>query len=238
LHRIMRRATYTTVILLMAAFATAVAVNAAARRSRFIPPRVVYAGDIAYPPRSVAAGLVTFSVSLDSSGHAGNIQTIRDVPSLTAPAFVAVTGWTFQPAEFEGKSVASLLPVDILFNPGNVAFNRVPHVAAAPVAYGDAQAYVPPQVESCVYAPFPAKVLVGGPVVLDVLVSKSGRVQHAAVIYNTPSLSRPAISAVKNWEFTPAQFHGKPVTADVVVAFVFRSVTITTPYGSVPAPGA
>jgi hypothetical protein len=39
----------------------------------------------------------------------------------------------------------------------------------------------------------------------------------------------PAIAAVKTWTVNPATFNEKKLDAKLVVAFVFRSPTISTP---------
>jgi hypothetical protein len=54
-------------------------------------------------------------------------------------------------------------------------------------------------------------------------------VKKATPIRSVPSLTEPAIAAVKNWTINPATLNEKKLDATVVVAFVFRSPTISTP---------
>jgi Gram-negative bacterial TonB protein C-terminal len=227
-------------ILLALVLVASVAARSQPQQPAFVPPHAVVASDIEYPIKSVASGLVSLSVGLSSSGHIDHLQPIRDVPSLTAPSVDAVQGWTFTPAMLDGRAVASTISVNVLFNPGNAAFGsaRLPDAQSA-VGQGNEQEYIPPEVASAVYAVYPMNVVVvvAGPVVFDVRVGKSGKMISASRIYTTPSLTTPALSALKKWRFTPGRFRGSPVVADTVVAFVFRSPRITTPFGLFPDSG-
>jgi outer membrane biosynthesis protein TonB len=171
-------------------------------------------------------------VGLDEDGHVADVQTIRDVPPLTAAALLAVKGWTFEPATLGAKAVASRIAIQVLFNPGNEAFGQAPPLATAANNTAQDQDYVSPRIQSAVYAHYPAQTLLSGAVVLDAQIGRSGRVGKATPVYTTASLVDAAAAAVKKWRFTPGQFKGSPVRSNVVVAIVFRSSTISTPYGS------
>ena len=67
-----------------------------------------------------------------------------------------------------------------------------------------------------------------GAVVLDVAMDKYGQVKKVDLIRDVPSLSPEAIATVKRWTINPATFNGKPITSKLIVAFVFRSPTMTT----------
>ena len=86
----------------------------------FIPPDVVTAGEIPYPPDSIASGIVTVSINLEAAGQVQNVQVLRDIPSLTDPTVTAVKTWTFAPGKLEGKPVASSLNVSVVVIPGNL----------------------------------------------------------------------------------------------------------------------
>jgi hypothetical protein len=216
-------------LLLFAALQTVPAQQAG---SDFVPAHCLSASDIPYPIDTSTSGLVSFQVSLDDAGYVTDVQTARDVPPLTGAALVALKGWTFAPATLSGKTVASRINVDVLFNPGNAAFGHTPPLAAAAPAGNAAETFAPPRLQSAVYAAYPVNTLVSGPVVFDAQVGRSGRVVRATAVYTTPSLVSPAMFAVKKWRFAPGQFHGTAVASSTVVAFVFRSSTISTPYGS------
>src|SRR5215831_1635999 len=70
---------------------------------KFVPPDVVTAGDIAYPPNTTATGMVSLVVGVDESGHAAQVQVLQDVPPLTAAAQAGVGQWAFQAAHANGK---------------------------------------------------------------------------------------------------------------------------------------
>jgi outer membrane biosynthesis protein TonB len=68
-----------------------------------------------------------------------------------------------------------------------------------------------------------------GTVVLDLTVGKSGEVKKLIPIRPVPSLTSAAISAVQKWTINAATFHGKAIASKIVIAFVFRLPTVTTP---------
>jgi len=220
--------------LLLAAFA----LLAQSSRGTFVPPRATYATDLNYPVESSTAGLVSLSVGLDRDGHIVSSETLRDLPALTARSLISVNNWTFTPATLDGKQTESVIAVDILFNPRNVASAPVHLDAPMRPARQMIPDYVPVQVESAVFAANPADTLTSGPVVLDVLVGASGRVQNASAIYGSPPLTGAAISAVEQWRFIPAHFRGASFPATVAVVFVFRPPPLPNPPGSAPPPQA
>ena len=68
-----------------------------------------------------------------------------------------------------------------------------------------------------------------GAVVLDAAVDKYSQVKKVDLLRDVPSLSPEAIATVKRWTINPATFSGKPIASKLIVAFVFRSPTMTTP---------
>ncbi len=83
----------------------------------FIPPDILTASDIPYPATTVAAGVVTLAVNLDGTGQIMNVQTLRDIPTVTTQATIALQNWTYAPATLNGKQVPSTLIVNIVFDP-------------------------------------------------------------------------------------------------------------------------
>ena len=95
-------------------------------KANFTAPAIVYAGDDNYPANSDAAGLVTLCVGLDASDRVEDVRTLRDIPSLTLPAFLAMNDWTFATAVLVSKPKASRISVNLLFSPLEVLLNNVP----------------------------------------------------------------------------------------------------------------
>jgi len=88
--------------------------------------------------------------------------------------------------------------------------------------------YLPPEVAVGSFASYPVNSVAQGTVVLDVTVDKYGNIKRTDVIRDVPSLTPEAITAVKRWTISPATFNGKAITSKLIVAFVFRSPTMTT----------
>ena len=118
--------------------------------------------------------------------------------------------------------------VEVVFNPGN-SLNQsmtVPPVAPTPPPFP--AGYLPAEVAVGSFASYPVNSVAVGTVVLDVTVSKDGTLKNVAVIRDVPSLTSGAMAAVKRWTINPATFNGKAIISKLVVAFVFRSPTMTT----------
>jgi TonB family protein len=200
-----------------------------ARSHGLVTPNVSRASDIPYPIDTMASGIVTLSLYLGAAGQVQNVQVLRDIPSLTSPANMAAKIWTFTPATLEGSPVPSTLSVSVVFNPGNLqsqSLNLPPVQATSPP---NPPGFLPPEISAASYASYPVNSVATGSVVLDVTVDKSGQITKVTAIRGVPSLNSRAISAVKTWTINPATFNGKAITAKVIVAFVFRSPTITSP---------
>jgi TonB family protein len=219
-------------LLLTASLVVATLARAQRQRPKFIPPHIISATNINYPIDTLAAGMVTLNVELDDGGRVRNAQVLRPVPALSGAALVAVNRWTFSPALQDGMPEPSTITVNILFNPGYL-FPRpvpLPPMVAQPGPGRETHIeFAPPQVATAQYAQYPVRSIATGPVVLDVTVHSTGSIQRVTPVLGVPSLVKPATAAVRRWTFTPAKLNDAPVDADTVVAFVFRSPTITNP---------
>ncbi|MGH9748215.1 MAG: energy transducer TonB [Candidatus Acidiferrales bacterium] len=195
---------------------------------RFVAPDITAAGDIPYPVEIVGAGLVTLSLNLSVAGQPPAVQVLRDVPGLTSLTSSIVAGWTYTPGKLDGNAAPSTINIEVVFNPGD--FNgqnlKVPPVAPAPPPFP--AGYLPAEVAVGSYASYPMNSVATGAVVLDVLVDKNGNAKKIGVVRDVPSLTREAIAAVKRWTINPATFNGKPIASKLVVAYVFRSPTVST----------
>jgi hypothetical protein len=64
----------------------------------FIPADVLTVSDIPFPATTVAAGVVTLAINLDGAGQITNVQALRDIPTVTGQAMLALQNWTYAPA--------------------------------------------------------------------------------------------------------------------------------------------
>jgi hypothetical protein len=218
-----------TLMALLASLTAAPTSSVFAYGHDFVPPDAVTAGEIPYPPDSVASGLVTVSINLDAAGQVQNVQVLRDIASLTDPTVAAVKSWTFAPGKLDGKPVASSLNVSVVFNPGDLRTQNLDLAPLQPTPPPDPPGYLPPEIATASYANHPINSVAAGTVVLDVTVGKSGEIKRLLSIRAVPSLTSPAISAVKGWTLNAATFSGKAISSKLIIGFVFRPPTATTP---------
>jgi outer membrane biosynthesis protein TonB len=197
----------------------------------FTPPDILTASDIPYPATTVAAGVVTLAVNLDATGQIMNVQTLRDIPTVTTQATLALQNWTYAPASLNGKPVPSTLIVNIVFDPAFLESNNIP--LGPPESFQPpnpkATSYTPPQLFTATFPPYPANGLSSGAVVLDVTVSSQGKIAHVATVRDMPTLTAAAAAALQNWSFSAAVYGNTPLASKVVVAMVFRNPATAPP---------
>ena len=222
----LRHAALAAIVLCAALFAVPSAGISA--KDRFVPPDVASATDIPYPVEVLAAGLVTLSANLSASGQADNVQVLRDVPGLTSVASSLVKSWSYTPGKLDGHPAPSTLTIEVVFNPGNTLNENLKIGPVAPSPPPFPKGYLPPEIAVASYVPYPVNSVGIGAVVLDLTVYKYSEVKKVDILRDVPSLSAEAIATVKRWTINPATFKGKPIPSKMIVAFVFRSPTMTT----------
>jgi TonB family protein len=197
----------------------------AGKPPQYGPPDILSASNIPYPVDTLAVGAVSLLLNLDSNGQIQNVQIVRDFPSLTSSVQNVVTTWTFRPAALKGNPVASEISLTVIFNifnPAGGAASQSLVLAPAQSTFPDASQFTPPQITQASFANYPAASVAQGTVVLDVTVSRAGQPKQIRVINDVPALTQQAVSAVKTWGFNAATIHGRPVPAQIVIAFVFQ----------------
>jgi hypothetical protein len=197
-------------------------------RDRFVPPDITSASEIPYPVEVLASGLVTLALNISVTGQPPDVQVLRDIPGLTSLTSSIVKGWSFTPGKLDGNATPSTITVEVVFNPGDSLNQsmKIPPVAPTPPPFP--AGYLPPEVSVGSFALYQPNSVGVGTVVLDVTIDKYGTVKKTDVIRDVPSLTPEAIAAVKRWTINPATFNGKAIISKLVVAFVFRSPTMTT----------
>jgi outer membrane biosynthesis protein TonB len=82
--------------------------------------------------------------------------------------------------------------------------------------------FKPPEVTSASDIPFPIQSIADGVVVVDASLDDKGAITGTSVVRDVPSLTSPAISAIRTWKFSPAMRLGKSEPSTMRVAVVFR----------------
>jgi TonB family protein len=197
--------------------------------SHFVPPEITAASDIPYPFDNIASGLVSLAVNVSAGGQVQNVQVARDIPGLTAAATNAVNTWNFTPGKLDGVAVPSTINVQIVFNPGTPQTQGLQLPPGALVTPPLPAGYMPPQMAQAFYAVYPPNSVATGTVVLALMINKFSEVKQVTPIRSLPSLTEQAIASVKTWTINPATMNEKKLNANVIVAFVFRSPSNSTP---------
>ena len=223
------RQNFTRVLAAVLLFYAATTETKISATSHFVPPDITSATDIAYPINNIASGLVSLQVGLTATGQVENVLAVRDIPGLTARAISAVTSWTFTAGKLDGQAVESTINVHVVFNPGTPQNQNLQLTPGAPVPQPNPPGYLPPTLSQISYAVYPPNSIAQGAVVLDLHIDKSGQIKKITTIRAIPSLTAAAISAAKTWSLNPAKLNDKPQDAKLVIAFVFRSPTISNP---------
>ena len=197
-------------------------------RDRFVPPDVTSASEIPYPVEVLASGLVTLALNISVAGQPPDVQVLRDIPGLTSLTSSIVKGWKFSPGKLDGNAAPSTITVEAVFNPGDSLNQSMKIAPVAPTPPPFPAGYLPPEVSVGSFALYQPNSVGVGTVVLDVTIDKYGAIKKTDVIRDVPSLTPEAIAAVKRWTINPATFNGKAIISKLVVAYVFRSPTMTT----------
>jgi Gram-negative bacterial TonB protein C-terminal len=94
---------------------------------------------------------------------------------------------------------------------------------AACANQGFAQAlFKPPEVTLASDIPYPIQSIADGVVVLDASLNDKGVLTGITAVRDVPSLTSPAISAIRTWKFSPATKLGRPEPSTMRVAVAFR----------------
>lgn len=93
--------------------------------------------DIPFPATTVAAGVVTLAINLDGTGQITNVQTLRDIPTVTDQAMLAFTA-TFPPYPANGNGAGAVVLDATINNKGSITqvttVLDIPGLTAAAVA--------------------------------------------------------------------------------------------------------
>ena len=75
-----------------------------------------------------------------------------------------------------------------------------------------------------VYPPLARAARSEGTVILEAVIDASGQVESVRVLRGVPLLDQSAVTAVQQWQFTPARLNGQavPVVMTVTVTFTLK----------------
>jgi len=201
--------------------------RASAQRT-YSPAEVTSAGDAYTSFNVVFDGLFVLDVEIGDDGGVRRIEPLRNPGGMFETAKNLVSGWKFRPASKGGKPRASRLTVAFVYRPPNyIAFGAVPVKDFSPVIPSErsndcCKGYAPVGVLSFAYPDYPVNSVAWGSVILQATVDSTGGVESVDVLHGMPNFDRFAREALKNWRFRAARASGRPVTAKIVIAFIFQ----------------
>jgi TonB family protein len=192
---------------------------ALAAASAFEPARLQQGAIPEAPPATVGGGEVLLEVEVDTSGRAAQIRVLRDTVPFGDLLKGAVAGWSFSPAEAEGRPVASRALVAGLFRPPALQYGpslgEAPRdVAAASEAVAFPSSVVPP--------PYPPDRVGDAVVLVETEIAADGRVTSARIVRGAPGFDDVAEQTARQWRFRPARRAGSPTRAYAYLVFGFR----------------
>jgi len=84
---------------------------------------------------------------------------------------------------------------------------------------------VPPFAQKKVAATMPGIQLAGeqGPVFVSGVIDEAGKLQSLRTVRAQDARSQPAIHALQQWQFLPAQLDGRPVASKVLIGVTIRA---------------
>jgi hypothetical protein len=204
------------------------------RGTRFHPAHTVAVTEVRNgdPILGLAGGTVWLEVMVDENAKIENVTTRRGIEGLTPHVVRWVRTWTWKAAELDGSAMSSIVGVAVTVNlPSSpISPPLFPLKESLDPARSPSQ-FLPPQLISAVSPMYPNTNLLYNAVALDVTVNEMGEPAKVQVLRDVPPLTAAAIDSLKAWKFAPASLDGKPVTAQVTLAFVYRSPANNFPLG-------
>jgi TonB family protein len=195
----------------------------------YSPAQVTSAGDAYTPYTIVLDGLFVMDVNIGDDGSIEKIESLRNPGAMMGAAETAVRTWKFQPALAGHKARASRMTVAFVYRPGTLpTFGAAPTEGFTPVipsAHADdaSKDYAPVGILSFAYPDYPINSVASGSVVLQATVDDEGNVKNVGVLHGMANFNQFAQGALKNWRFQAATGRGRPVTSNIVVAFIFQA---------------
>lgn len=191
---------------------------AAALASEPVEPKLVRKTQPVFPPEVKAAritGVVRLELTVSAEGKTENILPISGHPALADAAVEAVRQWEFEPAQVDGKPVASRAHIEVNFELDR-SFAKAPQEVKGTLQMTRLIAQAKPA-----YPPDAKAKGVSGKVRLRAIIAADGTVDTVRVLDGNPMLVPAAVDAVKQWKYEPARVEGEavPVITEIDVNF-------------------
>ena len=170
------------------------------------------------PYGASAAGIVLLDVAVDASGVVGDVKVLQDVPPFTDLIRGRLSTWRFHAARDGDKTASTRVLVAGVFMPAMLQF-PAPTQPLVPDSDPDVAIPFPTNVS---FAPYPAKAMNDGGVMVEVWLSADGVVQDARTVGGTPGFGESSRSTAKKWTFRPASRKRANVPARAYLFFSFR----------------
>ena len=200
-----------------------------------------------YPEIAQAAGIqgvVIIETLIGEDGAVREATVLRPVPMLDQAAIDAVLRWKYTPTLLNGQPVPVIMTVTVTFTlnnasqaaqsaaqqvapdaPETVRFMTASGVEMVPVRVGGEVKepikikHVPP-----VYPPDAQRDGLQGVVIIEATIDTDGTVKQARVLRPASVFEESALSAVRQWKYTPTLVNGVavPVMMTVTVTFSMR----------------
>jgi len=181
--------------------------------------------DIPVPTFPASSGTVVLDALITETGKIDGVEVRRDLGAFTQLATNAVGEWKFLPATVAGKPITSRIPIAFTFRPAYMFAQSVPLPNFIPQSAAAIQAeFQPAEVLRDAFPRYPSTTVVSGTVILEVTLSKEGKVEGVKVLHDLPPLTGEAEASLANWRFMAATWNGHAVRSKIVMAFLFPPV--------------
>ncbi len=186
------------------------------------PARAVDGSLPGLPPLAVSGGEVMLSVSVTSKGVVDRVDVLRDTPPYTAGVVQAVRSWRFT-AALDGDG----LPLDTRVLVGAVITAPALHEPTLGTPPTTAVTLDPrvPFPGPIAVPTFPVGAMMGGTVMVESRLDRSGRVSDARVVRSSQPFDALALAAARGTTYRPATAGDVPPAPYVYLIFVFRAPT-------------
>jgi TonB family protein len=205
--------------------------SVAAAQSSWTPPRYRGGESPALPSMAVGGGEVVLELTIGEDGHVGEVRPIRTTAPFAERLAARAAEWQFTPAGEErgepgGRGDAAARPVEskvLVIGMYRPPVLRGPTLGSPPrdVAQPSSEVAFP---LSSSMPRFPPSARGAGQVVIEARIEADGAVRDVKVLQARPPFETPALSALEQWTFRPAQRRGVPVPSFVYIVFGFAEI--------------